>query len=95
MMVFAWIVFFFAVMMVLAFQRSSLSVWTIGIGVFLLLCSYFSKFHPAALIIFWLIFAVVFIPLNFLPLRRRLLSRAIFNIYRKVMRIYPKQKKKH
>lgn len=85
MMVLAWIVLWLAVMGALSFNRASLSVWTIGIAVFLLLCSYFSPFHVAALTIFWIIFAVVFIPLNILPLRRMLLTRYIFKMYRKVM----------
>ena len=84
-MVLAWIVLWLAVMMVLAFQRASLSVWTIGLGVFLLLCSYFSSFHPVVLGIFWIIYAAIFVTLNVRPLRRHLLSRALFSFYRQVM----------
>src|SRR3990167_5625822 len=81
----AWIIIFIVAMIVLAFQRASLSVWTIGLGVVLLLCSYFSKIHPALLTIFWIIFAAIFVPLNVRPLRRHLLSRLLFAFYRKVM----------
>lgn len=80
-----WIILFVAVMMVLAFQRASLPVWTIGLAAFLVVCSYFSSFHPAVLTIFWLIYAGLFIALNVRPLRRHLLSRAIFSLYRKIM----------
>ena len=85
MILLAWIIIFIAAMMVLAFQRASLSVWTIGLGVVLLLCSYFSGIHPALLTLFWIIFAGIFIPLNVVPLRRHLLSRFLFAFYRKVM----------
>src|SRR3990167_5450449 len=84
-MLLAWIIFFLLVTTVLAFQRASLVVWTIGLGVFLLLCSYFSSFHSAFMTIFWVIFAGVFALLNIRPLRRHLLSRAIFLFYRQVM----------
>ncbi len=80
-----WIIFWLTMTMVLAFQRASLSVWTIASVIFLVLCSYFSPFHPFTLTIFWLINAAVFIPLNILPLRRHLFSRAIFRFYRQVM----------
>lgn len=85
MMVLAWIVFFLVVVGALSFNRASLAVWTIGIALFLLLCSYFSPFHVAVLTVFWVIFAAIFIPLNIRPLRRMLLSQYIFKIYRKVM----------
>lgn len=80
-----WIILWLAVIVVLAFQRASLSVWTIGLTVFLLLCSYFSSFHPFVLTIFWLIHAAILIPLNLRPLRRHLLSRALFHYYKQVM----------
>ncbi|MCX7120814.1 MAG: acyl-CoA dehydrogenase [Gammaproteobacteria bacterium] len=85
MMMFAWIVLFVAVVMTLAFQRASLSVWTIGIGVFLVFCSYLSAFHPFTLTLFWIIYLGLFGLLNIRPLRQHLLSRAIFSFYRQVM----------
>src|SRR3989338_1539825 len=85
MSVLAWIILWLAVMITLAFQRASLSVWTIGLGVFLLACSYFSSFHFVTLGIFWIIYAAIFVTLNVRPLRRHLLSRVIFGFYRQVM----------
>lgn len=85
MVVLGWIVFWLVVMGVLSFQRASLSVWTIGIAAFLLICSFFSSFHPVTLTIFWLLFAVVFVPLNVRPLRKLLLTRYIFSRYKKIM----------
>ncbi len=80
-----WIIAWLAVMTVLAFQRASLSVWTIGLGVFLVLCSAFSSFHFLTLSVFWLIYAGIFAVLNVRPLRRQLLSSRIFAIYKKIM----------
>src|SRR5689334_7742519 len=80
-----WIIFWLFILTVLAFQRASLSVWTISLFVFLMLCSYFSHFHAVTLSVFWLVHAAIFIPLNFIPLRRDVLSRAIFRFYKQVM----------
>lgn len=85
MVVLAWIIVLLAVIMVLAFQRASLTVWTIGLGVVLVLCSYFSSFHFLSKTLVWLIYLAVFIPLNVIPLRRHLLALPIFRFYRKVM----------
>src|SRR3990167_3319018 len=84
MMILAWIVFWLAAMTVLSFQRASLSVWTIGMGVFLLLCAYFSPFHFFAMTVFWLIYFVIFSILNLKFLRRALLTRFIFAVYKKI-----------
>ena len=80
-----WIIAWLLAMTVLAFQRASLSVWTIGMGVFLVLCSAFSSFHFLTLSVFWLIYAGIFIILNVRSLRRQLLSSRIFAIYKKIM----------
>ena len=80
-----WIVLWIAAMVVLSFQRASLSVWTMSMAVFLLLCTYFSSFHPVTLTVFWLVYAAIFVVLNVRPLRRHLVSRAIFKFYRGVM----------
>lgn len=84
-MIALWIVAWIVVIGVLAFQRASLSVWTMSLFIFLVLCSYFSPFHPAFLSVFWLIHAAIFVPLNVRPLRRHLLSRFIFRFYKQVM----------
>lgn len=84
MMVLAWIVFWLAAMTVLAFQRASLSVWTIGMGVFLILCSYFSEFHYFTLTVFWLIYLIIFGVLNLKFIRCMLLTKTIFSIYKKI-----------
>src|SRR5438105_2257040 len=80
-----WIVIWLVAIIVLLFQRASLSVWTISMALFLALCSYFSSFHFITLTVFWCVFAAVFILLGVRPLRRHLFSRAIFRFYRKVM----------
>lgn len=81
----AWIVLFLLVIGTLAYCRSRLWVWTLSIGAYLLLVSFFSNLGAVSLTILWLLFAVVAIPLNILPLRRLLLTKTILNIYRKVL----------
>src|SRR3990167_2376716 len=81
----AWILFFFVVVMVLCFQRASLIVSTIGLGVYLLVLSYFSQCSHALLAIYWIVYAAVFGILNVRSLRIQLLSNAIFGLYKKVM----------
>lgn len=80
-----WILLFLALIGLFGYQRASLSVWTIALGLFLILLSFFSSIATALLTLFWLLFVVIFIPLNVIPLRRQLISKRILNFYRKVM----------
>lgn len=80
-----WIVLWLAAMMVLYFHRASLTVWTIGMGVFLFLCSFFSGFHPFFHTLFWIIYASLFIFLNVKPLRRQFFSLPVYRLYQKIM----------
>ncbi|MDP1574722.1 MAG: acyl-CoA dehydrogenase [Coxiellaceae bacterium] len=79
------ILVFLGVVLTLGFQRASLPVWTLGLGIFLLLASYFSQGHTLLLTVAWIIYVGVFGLLNIRPLRVRLLSSAIFLFYRQVM----------
>lgn len=79
------ILVFLAVIFALGFQRVSLPVWTIGLGVYLLLASYFSTGHGFLLTVAWGFYIVIFGLLNIHPLRMRLLSTPLFVFYREVM----------
>lgn len=81
----AWVVLFVLAVGALAYLRASLVVWSATILVYLLLITFVSHAGPVALTVFWLLYAITAIPLNILPLRRRLFSKPILNIYRKVM----------
>lgn len=79
------IVLFLGVILVLGFQRASLPVWTITLGIYLLLATYFSHHHGFLLTVTWVVFVAVFGLLNIRPLRIRLLTNPIFSFYRQVM----------
>ncbi len=79
-----WIMAFFAIILLLAYRRASLSVSSIALLLFLLMVSAFSSLGLAGQIILWLIFLIIAIPLNVIPLRRRLLTQPIFSLYQKV-----------
>lgn len=85
MMVLEWILLFAAVFVVLNFNRASFIVTSIAFAFLLLLVSFFSRLSPTTLTIFWICFAVVFSVLSIKPLRRRLITRHILNLYRRVM----------
>lgn len=81
----AWIVIFLVAMGVLAYQRASLPVATIGLGVLLLILTVFGFAHVVVISLLWLIFIAVAVPLNVLPLRRRFMTHFILKTYRHVM----------
>src|SRR3990167_3795892 len=80
-----WVLLFFAVVMTLCFQRASLLISTIGLGIYFLLLSYFSQGSHVLLVLYWVIFAAVFGVLNIRILRTQFLSSFIFKFYQKVM----------
>ncbi len=69
---------------VLAYQRASLIIWTIA---FTLLLVFMSHFHGLTVgnLIAWVVFLVLAVPLNVPSLRRRFLSKPLFDFYQKVM----------
>lgn len=70
----------------LAYHRAKLWMWTAIAAVALLLCSHFGHaHHKIALTFWWILFLVIAIPFNILPLRRKLFSEYALNIYRKMM----------
>lgn len=85
MLTLLWIMIFLAAFFTLSFQRASLPIWTIAFGLLLLVLSTLTSTHTAWLILYWLIYLAVFVPLNIFPLRRVLLTRFILQIYRKIM----------
>jgi acyl-CoA dehydrogenase len=78
-------ILFLAVLFTFSFQRASLRVWTLAVGVFLILLTFFSGFHHFWIIFDWVLYASVFIPLNITPLRQRLLTVHILKVYTKAM----------
>lgn len=79
-----WFLAFIAVVGSLAYHRSSLKVWTVGIVVFLLLLTRLSTFSIVSLVLFWALAIVIFTPLYLSSLRYKF-SQAVLNFYRNAM----------
>ncbi len=79
-----WFLAILTVISVLAFNRASLKVWTLAIGIFLILFSLISHASVVGKVIAWLVFLVVFVPLHVSSIRFRFV-KPILNMYRKSM----------
>lgn len=75
---------FLVVVCVLAYQRASLIIWTISLGLVLIMLTKWSGFN-LSLIFSWIVFLAIFIPLNSTTWRQRFLSLPLLNFYRRVM----------
>ncbi len=84
MSVFGWVISFVFILGVLSYQRASLIIWTVSCLILLALATHFNGLG-VGLVTTWIIFAAIFIPLNFKPWRRQYISRPLFNFYRKIM----------
>lgn len=69
---------------ILSYQRGSLIIWTASFALFLALATHFNGLN-IAILSSWIIFLIIFIPLNIKLLRRRFISKPLLNFYRKVM----------
>ncbi|VVC75886.1 Acyl-coenzyme A dehydrogenase [Aquicella siphonis] len=79
-----WCVAFLFVFGVLAYQRASLVIWTISFALFLLFATRLTGLS-FSLILAWLFYLVLFIPLNVRMWRQRYISQHLLNFYRQVM----------
>ncbi len=84
-MTIVWLLAFLITFGVLAYHQASLSVWALGLGLFLLL---FSALGHTAMPVWgasWLLFLVLFFPLLYTPWRRRYLAKPILAFYQNSM----------
>lgn len=79
-----WLIAFLTIVSVLAYQRASLKVWTLSLAIFIGLFTIIDGFSAWA-ITSWILFLIVFLPLNITTWRYRLISQPILNFYRQVM----------
>ena len=84
MITFLWIFCFFLYVILLAYQRASLSVWTIAVALYLLVVSGLSQLGLFGQIGLWVIFLLIAVPLNITSLRRQFITRHVFLFYKKV-----------
>lgn len=68
----------------LAYHRAKLWIWTVALAAVLIATSVITGFS-VGLLLGWLIFLAIFIPLNYLPWRKRYLSARILKIFRNEM----------
>lgn len=85
MLVGIWILAFLLIIFALAYNRASLKVWTLALGVFLILLSTLSGASLFQLSIEWIIYAAIFVTLNLKSWRYKIISAPVLNFYRKAM----------
>jgi acyl-CoA dehydrogenase len=69
----------------LSIKKASRSVWTVGMGTFLVLLTFLSGWHFGVLLLTWALVAVCFTPFYFPSLRYQFISKPILKFYRNVM----------
>lgn len=81
---FIWFAAFVFVVSVLAYQRASLTIWTIALGLFFI---FITRFHGLSfsIVIGWALYLACLIPLNIPHYRQRYLIAPLLVFYRKVM----------
>ena len=80
-----WFMGFITVILIAAYFRASLLIWTISLGLMMLLFHQYSNTSVASLSILWVGFALIFIPLNVFPIRRNILTRPIYKLMASIM----------
>lgn len=85
MIIALWIVLFLLLITIFAYNRASLSVFSIAVAIFLVLLSLFNHQHLGFLSACWLMFILVFGSLNVSFIRRQFLTRPVLAVYRRIM----------
>lgn len=70
--------------MALAFLRTSLKVWSVILGLVLLMLSTTGLANTWVLVVTWLVFALIVIPLNLDSVRKTYLTLPLLKLYRKI-----------
>lgn len=83
MVILSWLIAMILLFVVLAYHRASLIIWTISFAIIIIFSAKFLNLTFG--IICGIIFLAVFVPLNIIPLRRRLISGPILRLYRNIM----------
>jgi len=79
------IILFLVIVGALAYHRVSLKIWSGTIFVLLLAYTFLSHASIWSLTFLWLLFAIFILPISFVPIRRKFITRKIFNLYRQLM----------
>lgn len=93
MITLVWIILFLLTLGTLAYIRAPLRLWTASLFVYLLLITFFSSVGKPLLIIEWIVFLAIAIPLNLLPLRRNTITKPLLKKFIQVMPAMSKTEK--
>ncbi|WP_260511998.1 acyl-CoA dehydrogenase family protein [Coxiella burnetii] len=85
MLTLGWVILFLALAVILAFNRVSLVVWSISYGLLLILVSLVSSISLPAMVSLWVIFLLLVVLFNLLPLRRQIFSKKALSFYHQKM----------
>lgn len=80
-----WLIGFIALIALAAYFRVSLMLITLNLAVYIFAFQQYSAASAATLSIIWIVFAIIFIPLNIYPLRRNIFSRPVYKLMSKIM----------
>ncbi len=80
-----WLILLLALVWGVAYLRWPIMIWTIAIAVYLEAWTYLYQPSTISLVLVWLLFAALVIPLNIPPLRRRLVNDRILTLFRHLM----------
>jgi len=80
-----WLILLLAIVWGAAYLRWPIMIWTIAIAVYLEAWTYLYQPSTISLVLVWLLFAALVIPLNIPPLRRRLVNDRILTLFRHLM----------
>ena len=80
-----WIGIFVSIILVSAYLRLPLFIWTLFVALGLAGFHLFADVDASQKYLLWMIFAAIVIPLNLKPVRRNLFSKAIYMVMKKLM----------
>ncbi len=80
-----WLGLFVLIIVVAAYFRLALPVWSLLLAGGLLLLHLFSDIDPSQKYLLWIVFAAVILPLNIKQLRRNLISKPVYAVMQKLM----------
>lgn len=80
-----WTGFLILIILVSAYLRLPLLVWSLLLAAGLVTLTIFSDIETSQITLLWILFAAITIPLNLKPVRLNLFSRAIYRAMKKIM----------
>ena len=80
-----WIILFIFIILISAYLRLPLVVWSLFLAAGLIGYQIFSATDTSQSFLMWTVFAAVVIPLNFKSIRRNLLGRPVYMVMKKLM----------